>query len=162
MPVLCYVGVGSNLGDRERLILRAKELLSEKEGISFLRSSLLYEPDPEGGPPQGLFLNSVWEIKTTLAAENLLSCLQKIENILGRERTTVNGPRTVDLDILFFDDQVIRLPRLVVPHPRCHKRWFVLKPLWDLRSDLIHPVFKKSVCELLSELNESHQKSGAA
>lgn len=139
-----------------------------------------------GTPSQGKFLNTVWEIETDLTAEELLQVLHHIEHRLGRVRTVLNAPRVIDLDILFYGDCVIgwelgtgrrparghpalfqtsaecpragrlRVHRLVIPHPRLHERWFVLKPLWDLRADLIHPVFKKSVCELLDEVDENH------
>ena len=159
MLTLAYVGVGSNLGDRKHTIHEAERRLASNPEIHFLRSAPLYETDPLGGPPQGRYLNTVWELETALNAQEFMTLLLSVESHLGRKRFERNGPRSIDLDLLFFGDQVIREETLTVPHPRLHERWFVLKPLWDLRSDLIHPVFKKSVCELLDEVNESSQKS---
>ncbi|MBI3999223.1 MAG: 2-amino-4-hydroxy-6-hydroxymethyldihydropteridine diphosphokinase, partial [Candidatus Omnitrophica bacterium] len=105
---------------------------------------------------QGLYLNTVWEVETDLDAFKFMRFLLEIESSLGRKRAVKNGPRVIDLDLLLFGDQVINEPSLTVPHPRLQERWFVLKPLWDLRSDLVHPVFKKSVCKLLDQVNASH------
>ena len=159
MSTIAFVGVGSNLGDRRSFINRARELLIVSPKVRFLRYAPCYETEPVGGPPQGLYLNTVWEVETDLNAGEFLTLLLSVESELGRKRLQKNEPRCIDLDLLFFGDEVIQNPDLTVPHPRLHERWFVLKPLWDLRSDLIHPVFKKSVCELLDQVNASHQKS---
>lgn len=183
MSTLAYLGVGSNLGNREVMIETAKRLLSADPKIRLLRSAPIYETDPVGGPVQGPYLNTVWELETDLNAQGLMALLLETEEKLGRKRfarqTTrrgpstkrcsdgsrhalwrkKNGPRVIDLDLLFFGDEVIDEPGLEVPHPRLQDRWFVLKPLWDLRSDLVHPVLKKSVCELLTEVDASHKKS---
>ena len=124
-----------------------------------MRAAPFYETEPIGGLPQDLYLNTVWEIETDLSSRELMDLLLNVESKLGRKRFEKNGPRLIDLDLLFFGDEVIRETQLTVPHPRLHERWFVLKPLWDLRSDLIHPVLKKSVSELLDQVNESYQKS---
>lgn len=154
MLTTAYIGVGSNLGNREETIEKAKEALSAFPQIRFIRSAPIYETQPIGGPKQGLYLNTVWELETTLDAEELLRVLSEIELHLGRTRAEKNGPRTLDLDLLLFGDEIVRQENLVIPHPQMQERWFVLKPLWDLRSDLIHPVFKKSVCELLDEVKK--------
>ena len=154
-----YIGVGSNLGDRKKAIEDACALLCSSQEVRFIQSAPIYETEPIGGSPQKLYLNTVWEIETALGAKKLLELLLKIETNLGRKRKERNEPRTIDLDLLFFGGCVIQEAGLVVPHPRLHERWFVLKPLWDLRSDLIHPVFKKSISELLDQVNESSQKS---
>ena len=155
--MLCYIGVGSNLGDRKQTIRQAKQKLSNIEGVHFVRSAAIYETDPVGGPKQGPFLNTVWEIETELSAQELMAALLKVESSLGRQRNEKNGPRTIDLDLLLYGDEVIHETELTVPHPRLHERWFVLKPLWDLRADYVHPIFKKSICELLDKVkNESH------
>ena len=159
MPQAAYIGVGSNLNDRKSLIEKAKTLLCLNDKIIFLRSAPFYETQPVGGPRQGLFLNTVWEIESELSAGELLDWLLKIETQLGRVRNEPLGPRTIDLDLLFFGDQIIQTPRLTVPHPRVQDRWFVLKPLWDLRADLVHPILQKSVCELLDEIDEKHKRS---
>ena len=153
-----FIGVGSNLGDRKKTIENAQKKLSQSAQIRFIRSAPLYETEPMGGPPQGLYLNTVWEIETSLRAMQLLEVLLQIESQLGRNRKEKNEPRTIDLDLLLFGDEIIEDAGLVIPHPRLYERWFVLKPLWDLRADFVHPVFKKSICELLDQVNESHQK----
>ena len=156
--MIAYVGVGSNLGDRRHLIESAQEALATKPAIKFLRTSPIYETRPIGGPPQGMYLNRVWEIETDLSAGELLHVLSTIEKLMGRQRRQKNEPRTIDLDLLFYGDEVVKDAGLVVPHPRLHERWFVLKPLWDLRADFVHPVFKKSVCELLDQIREGSEK----
>ena len=153
-----FIGVGSNLGDRKKTIEDARRILLQFPEIRFIQSALLYETEPIGGPPQTLFLNTVWEIETSLQAKALLGRLLQVESELGRDRKEKNGPRTIDLDLLFFDDEIIKESNLTIPHPRLHERWFVLKPLWDLRADFVHPVFKKSVCELLDQVNAAHKK----
>ena len=162
MPTIAYIGTGSNLGNREAMIHSAKQKLLSHPKIKFLRSAPVYETDPVGGPAQGLFLNTVWELETELSAAQLIALLLKIEEELGRKRVEKNGPRAIDLDLLLFGDEVIDEARLQVPHPRLQERWFVLKPLWDLRADFVHPVLKKSVCELLSQVDAGHQKSQKA
>ncbi len=154
MSVTAFIGVGSNLGDRQQTIQQAKEKISAVNDIRFLRSASLYETKPMGGPAQGLFLNTVWELETDLSAKELLSVISKLESDLGRIRSEKNAPRTLDLDLLFYGDEIIQEPNLTVPHPRLQERWFVLKPLWDLRSDWVHPVLKKSVCELLDQVKQ--------
>ncbi len=156
MMTRVFIGVGSNLGLRETNVSKARLLLRNKTEIRFLRSSQIYETEPVSGPPQGKFLNAVWEIETSLMPRELLKYLQLIEKILGRERIQINGPRTIDLDILFFDDLIMNEPELAIPHPRIQGRWFVLKPLWDLAADFIHPAVGKSVCELLDECSATH------
>ncbi len=158
MSVTVFIGVGSNLGSREAAIEKARAALCKNPRVRFKRSAPVYETEPVGGPRQGSYLNTVWEIETDLSAEDLLDLLLNVESLLGRARTEKNGPRTIDLDLLFFGDEVIRTSSLTVPHPRLQERWFVLKPLWDLRTDFVHPVFKKSICELLDEITQSHQK----
>ncbi len=152
MLTSAFIGVGSNLGDRKQTIQQAQQKLSNFEGVRFLRSAPVYETSPVGNPKQGLFLNTVWEIETDLSAHQLLTALLEIESDFGRIRLEKNGPRTIDLDLLLYGDEVIRESELIVPHPRLHERWFVLKPLWDLRADYVHPVFKKSICELLDQV----------
>ena len=158
MSYLAYVGVGSNLGDRKRTIELAQEVFASDPDVEFQRRAPLYETEPVGGPPQGNYLNTVWEIKTSIPPRRLLELLMRIEKEFGRERTEKNAPRTLDLDLLFYGEHVIREAELMIPHPKLHTRWFVLKPPWDLRADLVHPVLKKSICELLDEIDESSKE----
>ena len=130
-PALAYVGLGANLGEREAALRQALAALGQCPGTRVLRVSPLYGSAPvdAGGPD---YLNAVAEVATTLAPEALLQALQAIEQSAGRERPYRNAPRTLDLDILWFGDQVIGTPALTVPHPRMAERAFVLRPLADL------------------------------
>lgn len=152
MWIKSYIGIGSNLGDRRKKIQLALKVLKEKKDIIVEKVSPFYETLPVGGPPQGKFLNGVIEISTTLTPRELLEVLQEIEKALGRVRKERWGPRTIDLDILFYGDLIVNEERLIIPHPLMHKREFVLKPLLRIAPNLIHPVLKKSVKELLDQL----------
>ena len=129
----CYIGIGSNLGDRRSYIDRAIEEMKNSKYLEFKRSSSIYETDPVSDMPQGKFLNGVLEIETTLDARALLKELNGIEVKLGRKRTAVkNAPREIDLDILYYGREEIREEGLVVPHPKISEREFVLKGLREL------------------------------
>jgi len=130
--VVCYLGIGSNLGDRRKNIKRALEILKNTKGIKLEKVSKIYETEPVGGPPQEKFLNGVIKIKTSLSAPQLLKTLKRIEKYLGRKKTIRFGPRVIDLDILFYKDLVINRKDLKIPHPRCFERRFVLKPLMEV------------------------------
>lgn len=149
--VRVYLGVGSNLGDRRSHLERAKQLVRKISETHFLRGSFLRETEPVGGPFQGKFLNGVWEIETRLPARELKDRLLQIEAELGRRRNEPNAPREIDLDILFYGDQMIDEPHLQIPHPRLQERAFVLEPLSELVPELIHPKLKKTMKELLEE-----------
>lgn len=153
-----YIGVGSNLGDRTSFLERAKSLAAKLPQTRFLKSSSLYETEPVGGPPQGKYLNAVWEIETSLPPQELKEKLREIEAGLGRKRSFANAPREIDLDVLFYGAQVVKEANLRVPHPRLHERAFVLEPLTELAPDLRHPVLKKTVRELLGEIRGTKQK----
>jgi len=130
--VNCYIGVGSNLGDRRGYIDKAIAALEKTDGIKVSRVSSIYETLPVGGPPQGRFLNGVIEIETCLKPRMLLSELNRIEVSLGRARTVKNGPRTIDLDILYYGDEDIKEDDLIIPHPKIDEREFVLRGLREL------------------------------
>lgn len=129
---VCYIGIGSNLGDRRHYIDEAIAALDSTEGVKVKRVSSIYETDPVGPAGQGKFLNGVVEIDTGLDAPGLLREIGRIEAKLGRVRTVKNGPRTIDLDILYFGDEVISEDGLIVPHPKIKEREFVLKGLREL------------------------------
>jgi len=133
---ICYIGLGSNLGNRQANINKAIEYLKSNSQIKIEKISSIIETEPQGGPPQGKFLNAVVKIKTSLAPQDLLRFLQDIEAKLGRTRLIRNGPRTIDLDILLYDNKVIDEPNLEVPHPRMFERDFVLKPLLEIEPDI--------------------------
>ncbi len=155
---LVYAAIGSNLGDRQANIDRAVELLREDEDIDVLAVSKIIETEFQGeGPEQGSFLNGALKLKTDLLPLDLLSRLKGVERRLGRVKAQgLNQPRTMDLDILFYDDVVIVDGRsLCIPHPRLHERLFVLEPLAELAPDLIHPRFGKTMQDLYQELTHA-------
>jgi 2-amino-4-hydroxy-6-hydroxymethyldihydropteridine diphosphokinase len=152
MSKLVYLSLGSNLGDRERNLEQAIDLLAEA-GLRILRRSHIYETEPQDVRDQPWFLNLVVEAETDLFPKQLLARLQQIERQLGRKRSTPKGPRTIDIDILLYGDSVIETDELVVPHPRLPERRFVLEPLAELAPDLRHPVTRRSIGELLAGLS---------
>jgi len=132
-----FIGLGSNLGDRENNISIALNALSKNPHIKIVRVSSLIETDPVGGPPQPKYINGVAELKTDLEPFQLLEIMQEIEKGLGRRRTVKNGPRTLDLDILLFGDLKLDTVRLTIPHPRMWQRDFVLIPLREIEPEAI-------------------------
>jgi len=130
--MLCYIGIGSNLGDRHKNIRDAIEELRKTKGIEVKKISHIYETEPVGGPEQPRYLNGAIGIETDLEPRQLLFATQHIENQLGRKRTEKDGSRTIDLDILTYGDIKIDEPDLKIPHPRMNEREFVLKPLRDI------------------------------
>lgn len=145
-----YVGVGSNLGDRwGRLALAARELRGSRR-LRLVAASRVYDAAPIG-PPQPRYLNAVLDLDTELPALELLDLLQQVETAGGRVRSPERwGPRTLDLDLLLFGDEVVRVPRLVVPHPGLAVRRFVLAPLAELCPDRVVPGTGRSVAQLLA------------
>lgn len=129
-----FLGLGTNLGDRLANLQLAVDLLAGTPGIRFVRSSRIYETAPVG-PPQPDFLNAVVEVDTDLEPHDLLAAGADVERELHRVREIHWGPRTIDVDLLVFDDRTIDTPDLVVPHPRMHERAFVLAPLLELEDD---------------------------
>ncbi len=129
-----FLSIGSNLGDRMRHLRKALYLLSLHPDIEIIRVSSVYETDPVGYAKQDDFLNAVLYMKTGLSATALLQFTQSVEQILKRERTIVNGPRTIDIDILTYDDMVLNTDELTLPHPRMQKRAFVQIPLKEILS----------------------------
>ena len=132
--VLCYIGLGANLGDRQANIERALALLKDTPGVQVLRVSTLQETLPIG-PAQPDYLNGVTAITTTLTPLALLDALQSIENRLGRERSQRWGPRSIDLDLLYYGTDAINHPRLTVPHPQIGQRPFLQKALQEVGFD---------------------------
>lgn len=131
-----FIAIGSNIGDREKNINQAIYLLKRESRIRVEKISAIIETEPQGGPPQGKYLNGVIKVKTTFSPRSLLKVLQNIEHNLGRVRTLRFGPRTIDLDILLYGDKVINEPALKIPHPRMFAREFVLKPLLEIEPEL--------------------------
>ena len=153
MANIAYIGLGSNLGNREANITAAVGMLSKWQGVKLLRVSSLYQTKPLASLPQPDYINGVAEIETTLDARQLLSVLLDIENKLGRTRGTLDNSRTIDLDLLIYGDSVIDKPDLKVPHPRMHLRSFVLEGLCQLDKTLIHPLIGQPMAVLAQRLN---------
>lgn len=200
---VAYIGIGSNLGDRQKNIEIALEKLKVRKNIELREVSSIIETEPEGDVTQPKFLNAACRLETSLYPDELLDCLKSVERELGRKEDTSAmrisreeqlkmlqegnlefgdrsplseprqrdlsprenesqveepkrwGPRTIDLDILFYDDVVMKGSSLIIPHPLLHKRLFVLRPLSKIAPDFIHPVLKKSINELLLEYESS-------
>jgi 7,8-dihydro-6-hydroxymethylpterin-pyrophosphokinase len=182
--VAIYLGLGSNVGDREANLCEALERI-ENLGIEIVRESSIYETEPVGSTDQRWFLNQVIELKlfagvmsecgpitsdpetiATVGAEALLSELLKIEREMGRVRSVPNGPRLIDIDVLLYGDLIIAHSKhdeewsyidptdIFVPHPRMHERRFVLEPLCEIAPEIVHPLLEKTCREILASLDD--------
>jgi len=147
-----YIGLGSNLGDKLQHCENAISQILKVDGHKLLARSSLYQTEPVGYTSQDWFVNGVIKIGTDLEASELLRTLKVIESQVGRTETFRWGPRTIDLDILFFDDSKIHTEDLQIPHPLIQDRQFVLVPLAEIDPSFIHPVLKKTIQELLGDL----------
>jgi 2-amino-4-hydroxy-6-hydroxymethyldihydropteridine diphosphokinase len=153
METKVVLGIGGNKGDRASYLAKAKEALSKE--VSLISSSQVYESEPWGGvATNGNFLNQVLLIQTNLEPLALLQLTQKIEHALGRTREQHWGDRTIDIDILYFGDQVSSDPQLTLPHPYLSERRFVLQPLAEILPLMNHPVLGKSAVQLLEECRD--------
>lgn len=155
-----FIGFGSNVGDRVDFCDRAVTLLSLLPHSQVRGVSLLYETEPvydHAQPGDGWFLNGVVELETDVTPRSLLTVLREIERSLGRDDDNRSGPRTIDLDILFYGQQIIDDPELVVPHPRLHQRRFVLMPLSELDPLWVHPTRQRTVSQMLAEVQDQSE-----
>jgi 2-amino-4-hydroxy-6-hydroxymethyldihydropteridine diphosphokinase len=145
-----YLSFGSNIGDRENNIKKALSLIQDK--FSLIKLSSFYNTHPVGYLDQPDFLNCASYFKSTLSHEECLDFINHIENILGRIRKIKNGPRIIDIDIIYFNNEVYESARLIIPHPRMHERFFVLEPLFEIGCDVKHPILSRTVRELIDSL----------
>src|SRR5262245_24944397 len=155
-----FIGFGSNVGDRIDFCDRAVTLLSLLPHSQVVGISLLYETEPvndHAQPGNGWFLNGVVQLETDVTPKSLLAILQEIERALGRDEDHRSGPRTIDLDILFYGHQIINEPHLVVPHPRMHQGRFVPMPMSELDALFLHPSLKRTISQLLAEAGKQSE-----
>jgi len=144
-----YLGLGSNLGNRMAFLRSGRDTLVAQPGIVLIRAAGVYETEAVGGPPENpLFLNTVLQIETSLEPQQLLATCMAVEDEFGRSRPVRWSPRTLDIDILFYADQVICEENLTIPHPRLQERAFVLAPLREIAPDLRHPLLEQTITAL--------------
>jgi 2-amino-4-hydroxy-6-hydroxymethyldihydropteridine diphosphokinase len=156
--IICFIGLGANLGQPVQQCLEAIERLHNTEGVHFLRRSSFYRTEPVGDGLQEWFINGVAEFRTFFDAGKLLQTLLDIERLMGRVRRTPGGePRVIDLDLLLYGQEVLEAPGMVVPHPELYKRRFVLVPMHEIAPYVIHPAFGISIRGLLDRLDDSHR-----
>lgn len=148
-----YLITGGNIGDRKKNLETAAEIIEQRVG-GIIQSSKLYETEAWGMTDQPLFYNQVLVLESEFSAREVLHAILKIEEEMGRKRTVKNAARIIDIDILFFNDEIVNGQNLVIPHPEIKNRRFVLTPLNEIAPQMLHPVFKKTMRELLSETND--------
>lgn len=148
-----YLGLGSNLGDRQQNLAQALQLIRSFAVIQ--RISSIYETKPVGYLDQPDFLNLACQATTELSPTALLKSVKRIEKQLGRQASFRNAPRVIDVDILLYDDLVLESPKLTIPHPRLAERAFVLVPLAEIAPDITHPILQRSIVDLLDAIDTS-------
>lgn len=150
-----YLALGANLGDRLATFRQARAALNQHPDIEVLCASSIYETDPVGGPVgQGAYLNAVLGVRTNLGPEDLLAAGQAVEDHFGRRREQHWGPRTLDIDLLFYGEATCSGPELTLPHPRLQQRRFVLAPLLELAPELRHPLLGLTIRALHARLDD--------
>lgn len=153
-----FLGIGTNLGDRDLYLTMAQQALAQLPSSRLVAISPVYETDPVSPVPQGRFFNAAAQLQTQLTAHQVLEALTRIEYQAGRPPLSERarwGPRTLDLDLLLYDDQIICDDDLIVPHPHMHERWYVLRPLADLDASLVHPLLEMTIGDLLHNVDPS-------
>ena len=156
MDHIVYLALGSNMGNRLSNLKAAVVNLTPQMTVK--QKSSVYETPPWGFTEQDAFLNQVVKVTTYLEPEALLRHLKRMETALGRVPNFQNGPRVIDIDILFFGNMIINTPPLVVPHPRLHERAFVLVPLAEIEPDFVHPILQRPINKILEDVDRSEIK----
>ena len=156
---IVYLSLGSNIGDRLGYVQQAASILGTTKDIQIVATSSFYETEPWQMDTKNWFVNAIVQISTLLSPEELLIVINRIESQLGRERseTSEYSDRTIDIDILFYDNKLINTDKLVIPHRFFHKRACMLVPMLEIAQDFVHPLFKKTVSELYEELENPEQ-----
>lgn len=151
---IVYISLGSNKGDRIGYVQQAASLLGADEGISIVRTSAFYETEPWNMNTKNWFVNAIVEVKTKYSPQDLLNLCQTIEKKLGREHKATNDyeDRTIDIDILFYNNDIINEDNLTIPHKYVHLRAFNLVPMLELNADYVHPVLHKTIIEMHNDL----------
>jgi len=156
---VAYISVGSNIGRKLKNCRQGIAELTRRPDFTLTGQSLFYRTEPTDFEDQDWFVNAVFTIRTSVTPNALLLQLQEIQQATGRKESSVRfGPRVLDLDILLFDDLVVSSRNLIIPHPRMHKRRFVLRPICDINPYLVHPTLKKEMRELLTLLDDNEQQ----
>jgi 2-amino-4-hydroxy-6-hydroxymethyldihydropteridine diphosphokinase len=150
MPKLVYLSLGSNVGDREAQLREAEARLAAAGRV--IAASSFYETEPVEFIEQPWFLNGVFALETNQTPHELMAVILRIEEEMGRRRVQKKGPRSIDIDILLFDDMIVDSKDLTIPHPAMHQRRFVLEPLVEIAPERLHPLLKKTIRELLDAL----------
>ncbi len=149
-----FIGIGSNIGEREGNCLHALDLCNNGDSVRVIAVSSLYETEPWGHEDQQWFVNCAARLETSLGLDGTLSFLQNVEAMIGKKKQETWGPRAIDLDVLFFNDAVVGNASITVPHPFLHQRRFVLEPLAEIAPDWIHPVLKQQIRHLLQQVDD--------
>lgn len=149
-----YIAAGSNLGDKEEILKEAIDKIDKRKDCVVTKVSNFYTTDPVGYEDQDQFVNCVFEIDTLQTPSELMDTLLEVEKDFKRERIIRWGPRTLDLDIIFYDDIISYDEHILIPHPRAHERQFVMKPMCDINPYYVHPIYRKRVMDISSELGE--------
>lgn len=152
---LVFLSLGSNLENRQENIKTAIKKLKKLGAITAISS--IYETEPVGYKNQNNFLNLALKLETGLLPAELLKETQKIENEMGRIRKIKDGPRNIDIDIIFYNNKIINTEKLTIPHPKMHQRKFVLLPMKEIAGKTIHPIENKIISELLNKINDNHK-----
>ena len=151
---IVYLSLGSNKGDRIGYVQQAASLLGSDEGITIVRTSAFYETEPWNMNTKTWFVNAIVEIKTKYSPDELLEICQRVEKQLGREHKSTQDyeDRTIDIDILFYNKDIVNTQNLTIPHKYVHLRAFNLVPMMELNSDFVHPVLNKNIVEMHNDL----------